>query len=212
MSSCGADAFRNDSTGRVSRGARCRHYVEPAYVDLHNERQHAGAGTGVAAVCAKRKPGPLKDPGLPRFIQMRSLLITWEAICLSGSVFGVCLFPISAFHRFVCVVWLPFAFRGVGAVLDARRRVMPISPARSPCGAAVSRSSGRPDRDVERPGRVGRRSDAVEGQRALLTFELQFALGDHLDVVPSSIWSAMIISTPMSSAFSPSMSTTTSTL
>ena len=63
MSSCGADAFRNDSTGRVSRGARCRHYVEPAYVDLHNERQHAGAGTGVAAVCAKRKPGPLKIPG-----------------------------------------------------------------------------------------------------------------------------------------------------
>lgn len=54
-----------------------------------------------------------EDPGLPRFIQMRSLLITWEAICLSGSVFGVCLFPISAFHRFVCVVWLPFAFRGV---------------------------------------------------------------------------------------------------
>ena len=115
---------------------------------------------------------------------MRSLLITWEAICLSGSVFGVCLFPISAFHRFVCVVWLPFAFRGVrGRFGRAPGGLCPFHQREVHAVRQFRVLREDPDRDVERPGRVGRRSDAVEGQRALLTFELQFALGDHLDVV-----------------------------
>lgn len=125
--------------------SRCRHYVEPAYVDLHNERLHAGRRDWRCCCLCKTKTRNTRCPGFLWFIRMRSLLITWEAICLSGSVFWR--MPLSNLGiPPVCVRRLaPVCLQGrSGPFWTRARRVMPISPARSPCGAAVSRSSGRP--------------------------------------------------------------------
>lgn len=103
-----------------------------------------GAGRGRCCSWRKTEARNTEGPGLSRFVRMLSLNY-WEAICL----FRQRTLMYASFQSWHSV--------GLCASFDSRlssgdvrvrwtraRRAMPISPARSPCGAAASRSSGRP--------------------------------------------------------------------